>query len=381
MAGLCQAAAVATEEASSQQLLGAQLALLSPAHQVEFLGKLARVVSSHAARLLATYREDAALAAQLQQYEGEYEQRLAALESRLGSGLRVLAGLRDRLAPLQEVADASQCMMRELQVAYGLVLQRLEALEGLAAAGMGSAGSSGDGQETAAGGGALAVAGSLRKLQDDVLALSRRLSAAESSLASTSECLAVSRRLAARMADADGRNAQLAGKVSSMATSLPLMAGRMGELEGRLARSLAVARRGLELLADQLVALGALNGRASPNKNPLAALGPYHAAMTALEGKVEAVRTAMSASVGLMMADLAAEAAAGSNAAAGGSAKGGQAGIAADVAATQQAASDAVNAAVASHQEALMGLEGKVLELRAELRSALAAAGRQAQLE
>lgn len=55
-----------------------------------------------------------------------------------------------------------------------------------------------------------------------------------------------------------------------MATSLPLMAGRMGELEGRLARSLAVARRGLELLADQLVALGALNGRASPNKNPLA---------------------------------------------------------------------------------------------------------------
>ncbi|WIA12501.1 hypothetical protein OEZ85_012534 [Tetradesmus obliquus] len=384
MAGLCQAAAVATEEASSQQLLGAQLALLSPAHQVEFLGKLARVVSSHAARLLATYREDAALAAQLQQYEGEYGQRLAALESRLGSGLRVLAGLRDRLAPLQEVADASQCMMRELQVAHGLVLQRLEALEGLAAAGMGSAGSSGDGQETAAGGGALAVAGCLRKLQDDVLALSRRLSAAESSLVSTSECLAVSRRLAARMADADGRNAQLAGKasiVSSMATSLPLMAGRMGELEGRLARSLAVARRGLELLADQLVALGALNGRASPNKNPLAALGPYHAAMTALEGKVEAVRTAMSASVGLMMADLAAEAAAGSNAAAGGSAKGGQAGIAADVAATQQAASDAVNAAVASHQEALMGLEGKVLELRAELRSALAAAGRQAQLE
>jgi hypothetical protein len=55
-----------------------------------------------------------------------------------------------------------------------------------------------------------------------------------------------------------------------MASSLPLVVGRMGELEGRLARSLAVARRGLELLADQLVALGALNGRASPNKNPLA---------------------------------------------------------------------------------------------------------------
>jgi hypothetical protein len=100
-----------------------------------------------------------------EQYEGECGQRLSALESRLGSGLRVLAGLRDRLSPLQEVADASQCMMRELQVAHGLVLQRLEALEGLAAAGLGQAGSGGDGQEGAAGGSALAVAGSLRKLQ------------------------------------------------------------------------------------------------------------------------------------------------------------------------------------------------------------------------
>jgi hypothetical protein len=82
----------------------------------------------------------------------------------------------------------------------------------------------------------------------------------------------------------------------------------------------------------------------------LAALGPNHAAITALEGKVEAVRTAMSASVGLMVADLAAEATAGSVA------KGaaGQSELAAEVAATQQAASEAVNAAMASHQEALM---------------------------
>jgi hypothetical protein len=328
LVGSPEAAVVGTEGFSDQQLLGAQLALLSPAHQVEFLGKLARVVSSHATRLLATYREDAALAGQLQQvqerlstfvstsssaaaavsravrssdassarlsvsssisrrsvgalpagveavgsaspglaagevllgildqvaalraigsathpaighalqqheaqiaaladaqqqlqlalasvsagsssgssltqdgkagdaataelpaavaeasnstpasaapgvgveqHEGEYGQRLSALESRLGSGLRVLAGLRDRLSPLQEVADASQCMMRELQVAHGLVLQRLEALEGLAAAGLGQAGSGTDAQEGAANGGALAMAGSLRKLQ------------------------------------------------------------------------------------------------------------------------------------------------------------------------------------------------------------------------
>jgi hypothetical protein len=82
----------------------------------------------------------------------------------------------------------------------------------------------------------------------------------------------------------------------------------------------------------------------------VAALGPNHAAITALEGKVEAVRTAMSASVGLMMTDLAAEATGGSNAAAADSTKD----LASEVAVTQQTASDAVNAAVASHQEALM---------------------------
>jgi hypothetical protein len=82
----------------------------------------------------------------------------------------------------------------------------------------------------------------------------------------------------------------------------------------------------------------------------LAALGPNHAAITALEGKVEAVRTAMSACVGLMVADLAAEAAAGSAA----KAAQGQSELAAEVAATQQAASEGVSAAMASHQEALM---------------------------
>jgi hypothetical protein len=87
-----------------------------------------------------------------------------------------------------------------------------------------------------------------------------------------------------------------------------------------------------------------------------AALGPNHAAITALEGKVEAVRTAMSASVGLMMADLATEANGGSSTGAAGSSKGGQGqgDLAVEVAATQQAASEAVNAAIASHQEALM---------------------------
>jgi hypothetical protein len=45
----------------------------------------------------------------------------------------------------------------------------------------------------------------------------------------------------------------------------------MSELESRLTRSLTIAKQGLDILADQLVALGALNGRSSPNKkNPLA---------------------------------------------------------------------------------------------------------------
>jgi hypothetical protein len=83
-------------------------------------------------------------------------------------------------------------------------------------------------------------------------------------------------------------------QVLSVTSSLPLVVGRMGELEGRLARSLAVARRGLELLADQLEALGALNGRASPNKNPLAGgcslaqvLPPASACVLLSDGRVD----------------------------------------------------------------------------------------------
>lgn len=60
-------------------------------------------------------------------------------------------------------------------------------------------------------------------------------------------------------------------QVSSLASSLSPLVERVAELESRLHRSLAIAKQGLDILADQLVALGAMNGRGSPNKkNPLA---------------------------------------------------------------------------------------------------------------
>jgi hypothetical protein len=60
-------------------------------------------------------------------------------------------------------------------------------------------------------------------------------------------------------------------QVSTLVSSLPPLVERVSELEARLTRSLAIAKQGLDILADQLVALGALNGRGSPNKkNPLA---------------------------------------------------------------------------------------------------------------
>jgi hypothetical protein len=61
-------------------------------------------------------------------------------------------------------------------------------------------------------------------------------------------------------------------QVSTLVMSLPPLVERVAELEGRLTRSLTVAKQGLDILADQLVALGALNGRSSPNKNPLAGM-------------------------------------------------------------------------------------------------------------
>lgn len=49
-------------------------------------------------------------------YEGELGHRLADVEGRLAAGLKVLSAVRSKLSPLQEVADATQSMMRELQV-------------------------------------------------------------------------------------------------------------------------------------------------------------------------------------------------------------------------------------------------------------------------
>lgn len=82
-----------------------------------------------------------------------------------------------------------------------------------------------------------------------------------------------------------------------------------------------------------------------------AALGPNHAAITSLEGKLEAVRTALTASVKLMMQELAAEAANGTpvRAAPGmGAAELGTGALAAGV-----AAADAAGAAARAHEEAL----------------------------
>lgn len=63
-------------------------------------------------------------------------------------------------------------------------------------------------------------------------------------------------------------------QVSTLASTLPPLFERVSELEARLTRSLAIAKQGLDILADQLVALGALNGRSSPSKkNPLAGAG------------------------------------------------------------------------------------------------------------
>jgi hypothetical protein len=59
-------------------------------------------------------------------------------------------------------------------------------------------------------------------------------------------------------------------QVSGVAGTLPVLLDKVTDLEGRLMRTITIARRGLDILADQLVALGALNGRSTPTKNPLA---------------------------------------------------------------------------------------------------------------
>jgi hypothetical protein len=112
--------------------------------------------------------------------------------------------------------------------------------------------------------------------QADVSSALRRLAALEGATSSAArdsrELAAAVTRLAARGADADGRGAELAAQVSGVAALLPGVAARVAVAEGHLGCSLRVAKQGLDILADQLVALGALNARraGSPSKNPLA---------------------------------------------------------------------------------------------------------------
>jgi hypothetical protein len=166
---------------------------------------------------------------------------------------------------------------------------------------------------------------------------------------------------------------------------LPGVVGRMGQLERQLQRSLGMARQGLEILADQLVALGALKGRpTSPMKHALGSLGPNHAAVTALEGKVEAARTAMTASVKLMLSELAAAAddiaaaTAAAAAAGGGNSSSAEssrsctgapsaAELQASVAALQGEAAEAARAAAASHEELLQQMEARLQGMQSQL--------------
>ncbi len=101
-----------------------------------------------------------------------------------------------------------------------------------------------------------------------------------------------------------------------------------------------------------------------------AALGPQGAALTGLEGRVEAVRTALAASVRLMLEELGGQAAEAVAAARHGCDE--QRELAAMAAAASADAEAAAATAATSHADALAGLESLRVELRAELRTAMA---------
>jgi len=74
-------------------------------------------------------------------YNGEHGHRLSALESKVTASVKVLSTLKSKLAPLQEVADATQSITGwELQgCSRAGFCSGSEGLEGLAAAGAGAA--------------------------------------------------------------------------------------------------------------------------------------------------------------------------------------------------------------------------------------------------
>lgn len=283
--------------------------------------------------------------------------------------------------------------------------------------------------------------------QEELSTLAARVAACEAASKDVGGAMKELRRIAAKVADTDGRVADTAGRLSSVAGTLPVLARQLSSLDARLSTKLETAGRALQALAGQLTSLGMMS-KLSPSKNPLAgvaqglrlfgvramraelwvllagllvacraaclaanarpasplikpsmaglwvphchqltlnplpiaaapppssltALGPNSEAIRHLEGKMEAVRTALAASVKLLLQEMSHDAAVTALLAASPALGMRQLDALAEDA--EAAAGSAAQGAGGAHEAALAALEARVAEVRKEMGEQVAA--------
>jgi len=236
------------------------------------------------------------------------------LEVHVQSVMDAASVLQEQLHPVQAQLEATQRLAREVHVGQQQVIERLQVLEDALpiSAVLGAQDADPAAAAAVAAARVATGAGAVRSLQEDLQALSRRITSCEVAAGQASAALAQVRRLTAKLADGESRASDVAGRVAALVGSSADGAARLAAAETRFRSKVCecvclfvggkvggwvgelvveiwqpmphtakhrsaitqvdVCRKVLDNLADQLTALGHMGsatGRASPTKNPL----------------------------------------------------------------------------------------------------------------
>ncbi|GIL78136.1 hypothetical protein Vretimale_7421 [Volvox reticuliferus] len=228
---------------------------------------------------------------------GELEKTVSKLHS-------AVTAIRNRLLAMQEYVDSTQGMIKDMHIALGGLVRRVDTLEATSGPGSRSARVSGCG--SVSGGGA--DPGNLRELQSDLHKFERRLLTMESSSLDAAHALASLKGLTPRVTEVESRlldacsklAVALGGSPSSTApvipavtqsTSLPAVAGMVRALERRLGSRLEAACGALDTLASALSAAGRIQAESTANPFKAISAAVNNPVIVAMEKKLETVRS------------------------------------------------------------------------------------------
>ncbi|GIL58069.1 hypothetical protein Vafri_13262 [Volvox africanus] len=241
---------------------------------------------------------------------GELEKTVSKLHS-------AVTAIRNRLLAMQEYVDSTQGMIKDMHIALGGLVRRVDTLE--AASGPGSRSARVSGCGSVSGGGA--DAGNLRDLQSDLHKFERRLLTMESSSLEAAHALASLKGLTPRVMEVESRlldacsklAVALGGSPASTApvipavapgTSLPAVAGTVRALERRLGSRLEAACGALDTLASALSAAGRIQAESTANPFKAISAAVNNPVIVAMEKKLETMRAEILAAATSLSEDM-----------------------------------------------------------------------------